>query len=148
MLGVMESIGLKDSRRGGVDLVERERLTRRGRETHAQQVERLFETQQDQWPAGGGSERLDYLLTVAGMKFLLELRDLIADGLEARRIVGGERIEAPEGGEDVHKPADESDGGTETRSVLPGRVRAGEQAASGVRHRSWQTEQACPWLQG
>ena len=87
MLGVMESVGLKECRRGGVDLVERERLTRRGGETHAQQVERLFETQQDQWPVGGGSERLDCLPTVAGANFLLHLRDLIGQwpGGEARR---------------------------------------------------------------
>src|ERR1700733_6609631 len=124
MFGVAESVWLKDCRRGGVDLVQRERLTRRGGETHAQQVERLFQAQQDQWPVRGGSERLDNLPTVASMKFLLELRDLIGEGLEARHVVGGERIEAPEGGEDVHKPADESYRGTETRSVRPSGARA------------------------
>src|ERR1700733_3911823 len=124
MFGVAESVWLKDCRRGGVDLVQRERLTRRGGETHAQQVERLFQAQQDQWPVRGGSERLDNLPTVASMKFLLELRDLIGEGLEARHVVGGERIEAPEGGEDVHKSAHESDYSTEARSALPGRVRA------------------------
>ena len=124
MLGVPESIGLKHCGSGGVDFVERERLTNCGGDTHAQHVDRLFEAQQDQWPIRRASERLDYLLTVAGVKFLLELRDLVDDSLEAKCVGGGERIEAPEGCEDVHKSPDERDRRAETRSVLPRRVRA------------------------